>query len=82
MKNNKKVKLTKEKFLDWYFSDTDDYDHINNRLFNSLLHYGKFSINVRELLDSCCELPERLMEGYDEENDKDYHYVPCEIELI
>lgn len=80
-----KVKLTKERFLDWYFSDNDDILITARNMIKELHSEGKYSVNVRELLDGCSELPDWIMKDYDEEkdwSDEGKYYTPEEIELV
>ena len=80
-----KVKLTKERFLDWYFSDNDDILITARNMIKDLNSTGEFSTNVRELLDGCSELPDWIMKDYNEEtdwSDESKCYSPEDIELI
>ena len=83
--DTQKVKLTKENFLDWYFSDRDDILYIGNRIIGELKAEGKANVTTRELLDGCGELPSYIMEGYRDNEDEwidTKYFEPSEIELI
>ena len=79
---NTKVKLTKEKFLDWYFSDRDDILITANNMVSQLYDTGKYNVDVRELLEGCSELPDYIMENFTDEYNDTIYYVPEEIKLI
>lgn len=78
----KKVKLKKKRFLDWYFSDTDDYIHLAIKILKQLKHEGKSSITIEEIFEGCSELPDYIMENHDEDNEIGAYYYISEIELI
>jgi hypothetical protein len=84
--NTKKTKvfeLKKKRFLNWYFQDSDDTLDIGRRAITSLLDNGEFSINIQELLNSCCELPPYIMAKYDEHKNFDDEWItPDLIKLI
>lgn len=80
-----KVKLTKERFLDWYFSDTDDILMTARNMIRDLHSSGEFHTTVQDLLDGCSELPDWIMRDYNEEtdwSDEGKYYTPEEIELV
>lgn len=73
----KKNKVTKSAFLNWYFSDQDDYSSAMNGLLDSLLNEGRFTITTQELFDSCGFIPQYICEVAGDEE-----YSPIEVELI
>lgn len=79
---NTKVKLTREKFLNWYFTDRDDILVTANNMISQLYDTGKYSVDVRELLEGCSELPDYIMENFIDEYNDTIYYVPEEIKLI
>jgi len=76
-----KVKLKKQRFLDWYFTEPDDYLIFAKNIISELRTDGKAKTSIRELLDGCGELPNYIMEDHNEE-DEDAYYCPTEIKLI
>lgn len=76
----KKYKLTNKKFLDWYFYDNDDIVSFGINVVNELKSFGKATINVQSLFDSCVYIPQWICEGqsiHDEEE-----LFPEDVELI
>lgn len=74
-----KNKVTTQNFLSWYFSEPDDVLLIGCKVINSLKIEGSFSINVKELFDSCGYIPEFICE---EDSGTLKEYEPKDIELI
>jgi hypothetical protein len=77
----KKFKITKERFIDWYFSD------INVDVIDELKKFGEVTITAQGLFDSCGYIPLWLCEG---QEDKEYNGIsplalelsPSDVELI
>ena len=73
----KKYKLTKKRFADWLFSDSDDVEYWGRRFVSELRDEGEYSITV----------PVYILENYHDLNEKqvdDWVDEVCitEVELI
>ena len=73
-------KITKEKFLGWYFSDSDEIGAFGFNCINELLHYGKIDITVQGLIDNCCYIPKWICEGQSIHDEEDLY--PEDVQLI
>jgi len=72
-------KVTQERFIDWYFSDQDDYIHIGERVKLLMEKTGYATISVENIFWEQDELPTWILEDYD--GDEDYIGAD-EVELI
>tara|TARA_R110000751_G_scaffold246994_1_gene346860 strand:+ start:230 stop:484 length:255 start_codon:yes stop_codon:yes gene_type:complete len=59
MKTNKimKYKLNKSTFVDYMFSDKDDYLYWGKKIAEELSFDGEITISLQGMLDSCGEIP-------------------------
>jgi hypothetical protein len=72
-------KITRERFLDWYFSDSDEVKSFGYSCMNELINTGKIEKSVQGLIDECGYIPKYICEG---EQDKEYNGVsPLDLEL-
>ena len=83
----KKYKLTKKRFADWLFSDSDDVEYWGRRFVNELRDEGEYSITLQEIFDERDEVPVHILENYHNLNEKqvdDWVDEVCitEVELI
>jgi len=72
-----KNQVTKSRFLSWYISDSDDAYDIGRDVISALKNKGTYTINVKELFDSCGYIPAFICVNNDEGE-----YEPNEVELI
>jgi hypothetical protein len=72
-----KVKLKKSVFLDWYFSDLEDYEIFAKNLVSDLKKFGKAKTSVKELVSGCGYIP-----GFITEKQDSKEYDPEKIKLI
>jgi hypothetical protein len=72
-------KVTQERFIDWYFSDQEDFIHIGERVKLLMEKTGYATISVENIFWEQDELPTWILEGYD--GDEDYIGAD-EVELI
>ena len=82
----KKYKLTKKRFADWLFSDSDDVDYWGRRFVSELRDEGEYSITLQEIFDERDEVPVHILENYsdDENHISNWADEVCitEVELI
>lgn len=72
-------KLKESQFIDWYFSDAEDYKHIGERVRKLMDKSGYATISVENLFWEQDEIPTWILEGYDGDDD----YINAdEVELI
>ena len=57
-----KFKLTKEKFINWYFDDADTRIDFGYNAIKELQLYGKFNTTIEELFDTCGYIPQWICE--------------------
>ena len=67
-----KNKVTKSRFLDWYFTDNKDAEYIGKRLIDALNDKGTFTITVESLFKDCGYIPYYICE-YDSD-------INCDLE--
>ena len=72
-------KLTEAKFIDWYFSDKEDFIHIGERVKKLMEKTGYATMSVENIFLEQDELPTWILEDYD--GDEDYIGAD-EVELI
>jgi len=81
-----KYKITREKFLDWYFSDSDEVKSFGYSCMNELINTGKIEKSVQGLIDECGYIPKYICEGQNYEFDNlsplDFELSPTDVELI
>ena len=79
----KKYKLTKKRFADWLFSDSDDIDYWGRRFVSELIDEGEYSITLQEIFDERDEIPAHILENYPQDDGFGYDEVCItEVELI
>lgn len=73
-----KNKVRVNKFIKWYFSDTESHQDFNLLVMEGLMNGGEFKINAKELFDECGYIPSEICVNYKE----DIEYSPSEVLLI
>jgi hypothetical protein len=72
-----KNKVTKSRFLSWYFSTSEDIDSLGERAYQGLMYDDEFIITTRDLFNECGYIPQSIcVENGNAE------YNPSEVELI
>jgi hypothetical protein len=79
--NEKKYKVTKERFINWYFSDVETRIDFGNNAIDELEQFGKLNVTIKGLFDTCGYIPSSICEGIDTE-DLDEDLEPSDVELI
>ncbi len=62
----KKYKLTKKRFANWLFSDSDDVEYWGRRFVSELRDNGEYSITLQEIFDERDEIPIYILDNYSE----------------
>ncbi len=70
-------KVNKNDFLDWFFSDNEDFINFGNHIKSQLKKEGFTSITIRSLFDDCGYIAGDLIE--DNKEGKDYSPKDCEL---
>ena len=52
------------RFLEWFFSDDDDYKALGRDMVNMFKSQGHVNLIVREVYDSCGYIPSCIVDGY------------------
>jgi hypothetical protein len=81
----KKVNSVKaSRFLDWYFSDSDnEIREFGNTMLEQLKTFGKAEMSVEELFDASWYIPQSICEDWDGNWDNEQQeYSPSDIEFI
>ena len=61
--------ISKEKFIEWYFQDADDYKNLGHTIAESLKYDGKAKMSIQDLWDSTGCVPSWILTNWDgEEN--------------
>ena len=60
----KKYKVTKKRFAEWLFSDSDDVEYWGGRFVRELRDEGECSITLQEIFDERDEVPVFILEEY------------------
>ena len=74
-----KYKLTKKRFADWLFSDSDDVEYWGRRFVSELRGEGECSITLQEIFDERDEIPAYILDNYSGDDDE---VSITEVELI
>ena len=61
-----KAKISKDRFLDWVYSSTDDTESLVDDVISSLYSQGQFAIDLDSILDNISFIPASLVENLDE----------------
>jgi hypothetical protein len=74
-------KVTKKRFLEWYFSFEENRQSFLNSCINDLKNEGTVSMEVEHLFNSCeIFIPVSIMEGFDDDgNDTRLHVSNVEL---
>ena len=75
-------KLKKNKFLDWYFSETDDYTELGRYIVATLLEKDTITISIQSILNLSDYIPAFILEKHKDLEDGDEIYDTDDIELI
>jgi hypothetical protein len=73
-------KITRARFLDWYFSSSDDIFSFGLNCIGELKDFGKIEIKVQSLLDYCGYIPSYICIGQDDKDNFDIS--PSDVEFI
>ena len=76
----KKFKVTKARFIDWYFSDDDTFVDFGSNAVSELKQFGKLNVTIEGLFDTCGYIPKWICEGQSVDEDEDLE--PNQVELI
>ena len=69
-------KVKASKFLDWYFSESDDYIAFGMKSAMELFENGKTSVSVVDIFNDCGYIPSYICEQKD---DKVKEYLPIDL---
>jgi hypothetical protein len=64
-----KSQLKESRFLEWYFSDSDEVRDLGYQAMFKLREQGSFTITSQDLLDRCADVPTYIFEDLDLEGD-------------
>ena len=70
MKGNYKMKtyfINKQRFIEWYFQDDDDYQNLGRTIAESLGDDGKAQISIQDLWDGLGGIPCWILTNWDGE---------------
>jgi hypothetical protein len=81
-KSEKVNSVKASRFLNWYFSDSDDIKEFGNSMLKQLMTFGIANIDVKQLFDGCALIPEYICEDWDEDWGNEQEYSPEQIEFI
>ena len=73
-----KNQVTTSRFLSWYFSCYEDIEVLGQTAYDGLKSDGTYTVNVKELFDSCGYIPAFICVDANDEGE----YEPNELELI
>ena len=76
-----KKKVNRKKFLNWYFSDKDEYTILGSSIVSELEDDRRVVVTAQSILDSCGYIPAFLVIN-SKAKDRDKEYEPNEIELV
>ena len=75
-----KFKVTKERFLNWYFGDPESRINFGNNAIEELESFGKVTVTIQGLFDTCGYIPQWICEDQSIHDDDDLDV--CQVELI
>jgi hypothetical protein len=67
-------------FIDWYFSDSDDFERIGEMASEGLSDSGSFTITAENLWEECAVLPTDVIKDWDKTGYPKDSEVDCLIE--
>ena len=81
---SKKVNSVKaSKFLDWYFSDSDnEIREFGNAMLEQLMTFGNAKISIEQLFEDSYYIPQSICEEWADDWDNEQEYSPSELEFI
>jgi len=74
-------KVTKSRFLSWYFSDSDDVKQFGSRCIDMMQCEGFVNISVEILFEECGYIPAHICDGQSDNFIDDYE-PDVDVELI
>ena len=75
------INISTEKFIDWYFADSDAIWILKDMRFN-IANYGIYKIELLELFDTCGFLPANLRPDYNYKIHLGQQYDPNLCQLV
>ena len=66
-----KATVTKEKFMDWYFSDDESIKDKGKELVNILINDNSVHYSVQDLFDECGYIPSDITEEGEKEDEEE-----------
>ena len=81
MKTEHKRKISYQNFLDWIFSDRDDYVRYGGLLKDAFKNNPKSSVTIDDLFRETVEFPKWLLDDFDESEEDADEWV-SNVELI
>ena len=75
-----KNKVTKSRFMSWYFSNIEDIDSLGQRAYECLMYDDEFHITTEDLFNECGYIPASICEDAIDDDKHEYH--PSEVKLI
>lgn len=75
-----KLQVKASAFLDWMYSDQDDYSSFAGQMLYVLRKQGNISITIKDIYDAAEYVTSDIVEGYTGEYTRDFE--TSEVELI
>lgn len=75
------AKVTRKRFLEWYYSDQDDMIMLANMVYEDLITQGECRISVEQIYDACIYIPGHITD-YEGEDKNTIEFDIEDVELI
>ena len=79
MVTKKKHKITRSRFLDWFFTDSEDVNLMGANVRAGLRSEGTYTITVQELFDTAGYIPAWITDYKGKDDDQDFQPEDCEL---
>ncbi len=76
-----KARVTKARFLNWFFSDNDDKTNLGRDIIRHLKMEDSFTITIEDIFSEACYIPSYICEDSNQ-YEEGTEFEPSEVELI
>ena len=74
-----KLKVKKERFLKWYYSDISDYNLLGRLMVSQMRMNDTAEMSIQQVFNNAGYIPSFIVEGWNEKERKEYQPHECEL---
>lgn len=74
-----KLKVKKERFLKWYYSDISDYNLLGRLMVSQMRMNDTAKMSIQQVFNNAGYIPSFIVEGWNEKERKEYQPHECEL---